>query len=110
MQALTSGFRNPSLIESGLSRGGYNRVGLRKVPAVFVVFRACREITSRLKAGAAVGLACACQYLAATRFHGRHARVEATAVVEADLEEHAKGAANLFSLSWAIGLNAEPAR
>jgi len=86
MQALTSGFRNPSLIESGLSRGGYNRFGLRKVRAVFVVFRACREITSRLKAGAAVGLACACQYLAATRFRGRHARVEATAMVETDLE------------------------
>src|SRR6476620_10817231 len=100
MQALTSGFRNPSLLESVYREAATTGSDFEKSPRVRCFSRLPRDNVPP-EGCAAIGLACACQYLAATRFHGRHARVEATAMVEADLEEHAKGAANLFSLSWA---------
>jgi hypothetical protein len=80
MLALASGFCSPNVLKSRPPRGGYNPVGLRKVPTALVVFGARCEITSPLRAARLSGFARAHHYAAATRFCGRYACVEATAM------------------------------
>ena len=82
---LYAGFYGSNVLESRLPRGGYNPVGLRKVPTALVVFWRSPRDNGPLRAARPPGFARAYHYAAATRFCGRYARVHRNAV-EADLK------------------------
>jgi hypothetical protein len=103
LRAAASGFYG----SKGIELCGYDPVGLRKV------FR--RRLLLALRSNtrmrcAAMGFTRAHHCAAATHFRGCYARVEATAMAEADLQNTPRAVLVFVARGWTIGVNVESAK
>ncbi len=96
------GFHGRNVLVSRPPRGGYNPVGLRKVPTARVVFGARHEITP-LEGCVAIGFRSCCCHTLSRRLRSRGNDRDA---VEADLQGTPRVLLTFVARGWAIGVNA----
>ena len=97
------GFHGRNVLVSRPPRGGYNPVGLRKVPTARVVFRRSQRVNVLPEDCAAIGFRSCCCHTLSPRGNDRDA-------VEADLQVTPRVLLTFVARGWAIGVNAGSAR